>query len=141
MPFLASTGHGNPTQNPHRMQRRTPIARFGVDEQRNACGRPPETLGRDRQTLTLGRQRPRCHRVAALAGVHGRRFTGDAELPLDLVVIRLQILIGDRPVGQRRSLRHAVDARHSKVVRVEPPRLGTEDAGAAADRDGVVAAR
>ena len=54
----------------------------------------------------------------------------DAHLVLDLVVVRLELLEAERPVFDRRALRHARRAvalrglaHHLEVPRVEPPRL------------------
>ena len=111
---------------------RSAVARLGVDQQRHPCGRPPETARGVHEQLVLRRQRERRERVVAI----GR--AGHPQPPLDLPVVRREVLVGDGPVGQSRARRHAVDRRHPEVVGVEAPRLGAERPRPPADADQVV---
>ena len=62
---------------------------------------------------------------------------GNPDLPFHLAVIRFQLLIGDRPVGQRRAGNVTVHSVLLKIQRVETPVIGGEMHAAAADALGV----
>ena len=73
--------------------------------------------------LRVVRQRQRRARVALAARpLRGVRpgLPGDAECPLDAGVVGLQLVVGDRPVGERRSGQVADDSAQAEVVRREP---------------------
>ena len=63
---------------------------------------------------------------------------GNADFPFGPLVPGRQIVVSDRPVGQRGTVGHAVARGHAEVVGVEAPRLHAIDGGAAADAVGEV---
>ena len=87
----------------------------------------------------LRRDRRHGQRLAATAfeGVI-RVVAGDAQLPFRLLVVGLEVVIGDGPVGERGALRHAVLRGHAEVVGVVAPGHRTVAQRAAANAGGVV---
>lgn len=86
----------------------------------------PLRRGLQNRELPIRRQRghgqgPLPWTVQRRAGVVAR----DANLVFRLVVRRLQIVIGDRPILERRPGRHAVRGAHPKILRQEAPGHGT----------------
>ena len=118
------------------------VAGLGVDEQRHRTGRQAETRPhRRRSTADLGVRRQRGHRVAGRAvplDAVGAGVAADPERVLGPRVVRFEVVVGDRPVGQRAPVGHAVGAGHAEVGGQEPPRHALVHAGAAADGHGVV---
>jgi hypothetical protein len=116
-------------------------ARHRVDQQRRCPRRPAERVGARLEPVTFCAHRERGHRIAALPRpLHTvrRRVAGHPDLPLGAVVERLELVVGDRPVGERRGLGHAEGGRQTEVVGLQPPRHALVDARATADGHGDV---
>ena len=123
LPFLASTGQACPTHcgqrthagRPSWGSRRVPAVRVpnpsrAVPRRRPAAPRRLRTEGRQR--VAGGSRRPRDEVTFA---------AGDTELQLRTGIAGLHVSVGDRPVGQARALRVAVDRGHPEVLRQESP--------------------
>jgi len=63
----------------------------------------------------------------------GSALPRDADLPLGAFVPRRQVVVADRPVGQRGTFGHAVSAGHVEIVAVKAPGLRAVDQRARAD--------
>ena len=116
--------------------RRPPSVGHRVDQQRHRTGGQTELAGAAREHRLGGVRRQRRHRVATAArAVVGARLVrpADAHLPLDPVVVGLEVLVADRPVGEGL----AVGRAHAEVLGAEPPRLRAVHARPAADRERV----
>ncbi len=112
-----------------------------VDQQRGRQGLPAERrrAPAQRPALTVGRQgRQGVAAVGGPAARGGVAVTGDADLALGALVVGNEIVVAERPVGQRTARRDAVLAGHAEVRGQEAPRLGAVDDRAAADPGGDV---
>ena len=69
----------------------------------------------------------------------GGVVAGNADFPFGLFVVRLEILVADRPIVQRAAGHRAVGRAHAKVFFHETPRHGAVTERAAAHARGVVA--
>ena len=97
---------------------------------------PPELLAPEVELLGVARLRHRRAGVASAArtlDVVRARLAGDAEGPLDRVVVGLELLVGDRPVRQRRAGKVAGHGAEPEVVRSEPGQPALPVHRAAAD--------
>ena len=116
----AGEAHAHPTA----LARRPAAVRLGVDQQRHPQRPPTESVRRVPQQVVPGSAPHRGHRVraAAPAGLTDRR-PGHPELVIGPRVERLQVVVADRPVGQRTVVRHPVRGGHGEVPRIEAPGL------------------
>ena len=115
--------------------------RRAVDQQRHRQGRPAERVRATPHQRTLAIELHRRHRVVPVA----RPALGtpdavarDTNLPLGALVVRRNVGVADRPVGQRAPGRHAVGAGHLEISRQVAPGLRAIDPGTAAHTGGVV---
>ena len=111
-----------------------------VDQQGHRRGGPAQASCCLAQHLASAVGRERGKRVAARPGTVASmaRSAGHAHLPLHQVVVGLEIVVGDRPIGQGRSLGDAVLAGHAERLWCEPPPLAAVEPGSAAQHHGVV---
>ena len=110
------------------MARGAPVVRLGQDRQPRRDDRDVQLLGRllDQQLVAARRGRRQKNAVRLVRQV--LRRSEDADQPIDLVVVRLQIVVGDRPV-----VAQAVERAAPEIVRSEPQRNAAPVVRAAAD--------
>ena len=139
VPALGVGRAREPDTHPAALTRRPTAVRPRVDQQRHPDRAPAEPVCRLPQQVVPRSGTHRGHRVgpAPPGGLPVGR-AGHAELVVGPGVVRLQVVVVDRPVGQGAPLGHAVGARHREVSWLEPPRLGAVDPRAATGRHRVV---
>ena len=108
--------------------RGAPVVRLGQDRQPRRDDRDVQLLGRllDQQLVAARPGRRQKNAVRLVRQVLLR--AEDADQPIDLVVVRLQIVVGDRPV-----VAQAVERAAPEIVRPEPQRDASPVVRAAAD--------
>src|SRR5207244_12605585 len=112
------------------------IAGLRVYEHRDRARRPAEVLGGLPEKGGLRIVRQRRHRVPAgsAALVVMRSVPAHPYCPLDLAVVRFEIVVSDWPVGERTSLRDPVPRGQLEVGREQAPCHALVNTRAAAHR-------
>ena len=121
--------------------RLAPAVGNGVDEQRDGTGRPAEPSRAALQRRRLWARRHRRQGIAAAArkaSLERSAVARGPQLPFRAFVEGLQVVVRDRPVGERAAGGDPIRRGHAEVLGQEAPRLRPVDPGASADAGGVV---
>ena len=133
-------GQPKPEQKPARRARGAPAVRHGVDRHRKrvwvvaelACGRG-EPRARVHRRVRRHRERVAPRRLAQRPCGHRVAVALHAEAVLDLVVERLELVVVEQPVGDRRARHRAVERASLEVLAPEPRHLRVPVDGPTAD--------